>query len=79
MPDNYTHKYNAQKALEIAGYTPRNYEAFIWGANGPDILYSFKMYEAHRKDYMYNLAIKAGTPDDFAKTHFTLRIIEDSK
>ena len=30
-------------------------------------------------DYMYNLAIKAGTPKDFAKTHFTLRIIEDSK
>ena len=56
MPDNYTHKYNAQHALKIAGYTPRNYEAFIWGANGPDILYSFKMYEAHRKDYMYNLA-----------------------
>ena len=56
MPDNYTHKYNGQSALKIAAYTPRSYEAFIWGCNGPDILYCFKIYEAHRKDYMYNLA-----------------------
>lgn len=56
MPDNYTHKYNGQNALKIAQYTPRSYEAFIWGCNGPDILYSYKMYEAHRKDYMYSLA-----------------------
>lgn len=56
MPDNYTHKYNGRQALKLAGYTPRNYEAFIWGCNGPDPLYSFKMYEAHRKDHMYKLA-----------------------
>ncbi|MBE6887564.1 MAG: hypothetical protein E7484_03985 [Ruminococcaceae bacterium] len=58
MPDNYAHKYNGQQAMAIAQYTPRSYEAFIWGCNGPDPLYSFKMYEAHRKDHMYNLATR---------------------
>lgn len=61
MPDNYTHKYNAKCALKLAEYTPRNTEAFIWGSNGPDPLYCFKIYEAHRKDHMYQLANRMHT------------------
>ena len=29
-------------------------------------------------EYMYNLAIKKGVPEDFAKKHFTLRVIEET-
>ena len=53
MADNYTHQYNANNALAIAEYTPRNYNAFIIGANGPDPLFCYQMYNPFRK---YNLS-----------------------
>lgn len=49
MPDNYAHRCNGLKALEIARYTPRNPEAFILGCNGPDPLYAYQMYNPSRK------------------------------
>ena len=30
-------------------------------------------------DYMHNLAIKAGPPENFIKEHFALRVVEDCK
>lgn len=48
MADNYTHRYNARNALTIAEYTPRNMEAFILGANGPDPLFCYQMYNPFR-------------------------------
>ncbi|MBQ5783260.1 MAG: zinc dependent phospholipase C family protein [Oscillospiraceae bacterium] len=56
MPDNYAHKYNGQQALKLADYTPRNYEAFILGCNGPDPLYCYQMYETKRRHNLYDLA-----------------------
>ncbi|MEG2928522.1 MAG: zinc dependent phospholipase C family protein [Oscillospiraceae bacterium] len=51
MPDSYAHKYNGQNAMKIAGYTPRCYSAFILGCNGPDPLFSYKMYlPFHKSD-----------------------------
>ncbi len=49
MPDSYAHKYNGQCALKISNYTPRNYEAFILGCNGPDPLFFHRMYNPINK------------------------------
>ena len=53
MADNYTHQQNARNAMEIAQYTPRNTDSFIMGANGPDFLFCYQMYNPVRK---YNLS-----------------------
>lgn len=58
MPDNFAHQYNANRALETAGYTPRSYAAFIWGANGPDPLFCYKIYEHHIRHDLYGLAVR---------------------
>ncbi len=42
MADNYTHSYNAHEAIKIINYSPRNLNALIWGANGPDPLFGYK-------------------------------------
>ena len=61
MPDGYAHKYNAQQAMHIAGYKPRNYRAFILGCNGPDMLYFYQMYNPRRKISMKKLAMRMHT------------------
>ena len=53
MADNYTHQYNARNAMKIAGYVPRDMDSFIMGANGPDPLFCYQMYNPSRK---YNIA-----------------------
>lgn len=53
MAENYTHQYNARNAMKIAGYEPRNINSFILGANGPDPLFCYQMYNPMRK---YDLA-----------------------
>lgn len=53
MADNYAHQHNARNAMEIAGYVPRNINSFILGANGPDPLFCYQMYNPMRK---YNLS-----------------------
>ena len=55
MADNYTHQYNARNAMKIAGYTPRNTEAFIMGANGPDPLFCYQMYNPLRRYHLSKL------------------------
>ncbi len=55
MADNYTHQYNALNAMKIAGYTPRNHNAFIIGANGPDPLFCYQMYNPFRKHNLSRL------------------------
>lgn len=55
MADNYTHQYNAVNAMKIAGYTPRNYNAFIIGANGPDPLFCYQMYNPFRRHHLSKL------------------------
>ncbi len=55
MADNYTHQYNAVNAMKIAGYTPRNYNAFITGANGPDVFFCYQMYNPFRKHNLSEL------------------------
>ncbi len=42
MPDSYAHSHNALEALKISNYTPRNLNALIWGANGPDPFFAYK-------------------------------------
>ena len=49
MADNYTHQYNARNALKISGYVPRDINSFIMGANGPDPLFCYQMYNPSRK------------------------------
>lgn len=56
MADNYTHRHNAQNALKISGYTPRNTQAFIMGANGPDPLFYHQIYNPFRRYSLSNLA-----------------------
>ncbi len=56
MADNYTHRCNANNALKISGYNPRNINAFIWGANGPDPLFCYQMYNPLRKYHLSKLA-----------------------
>lgn len=56
MPDNFTHQFNARNALKIADYEPRNINAFIIGANGPDPLFCYKMYNPFRKYHLSGLA-----------------------
>ena len=53
MADNFAHQHNARNALKIAAYTPRDINSFIMGANGPDPLFCYQMYNPMRK---YNLA-----------------------
>jgi hypothetical protein len=53
MADNYAHQHNARNAMKIAGYVPRNLNSFIMGANGPDPLFCYQMYNPMRK---YDLA-----------------------
>lgn len=53
MADNYTHGYNARNAIKIAQYTPRDMSSFILGANGPDPLFCYQMYNPFRR---YNLS-----------------------
>ena len=49
MADNYTHQYSARNALQMIAYEPRNIDAFIMGANGPDPLFCYQMYNPFRK------------------------------
>ena len=56
MPDSYAHKYNAQSALNIANYRPRNHGAFILGCNGPDVFYYYRKYDPFRKQNMSSLS-----------------------
>lgn len=56
MPDSYAHKYNAQSALKIANYKPRNYQTFILGCNGPDVFYYYRKYDPFRKQNMAELS-----------------------
>ncbi len=58
MADNYTHQYNAYNAIDIAGYKPRSISCLIMGANGPDPLYCYQMYNPFRKYEMTPLADK---------------------
>lgn len=53
MADNYAHQHNARNAINIAGYQPRNINSFIMGANGPDPLFCYQMYNPMRR---YDLA-----------------------
>lgn len=53
MADNYAHQHNARNAMEIAGYVPRDIDSFIMGANGPDPLFCYQMYNPVRR---YNLS-----------------------
>ncbi len=55
MADNYAHQYNARNALKIAGYTPRNIDTFILGANGPDPLFCYQMYNPMRRYHISKL------------------------
>jgi len=55
MADNYTHQYNARNAMKIAGYTPRNTDSFIMGANGPDPLFCYQMYNPFRRYHLSKL------------------------
>ncbi len=55
MADNYTHWCNANNALKLSGYNPRNYDAFMWGANGPDPLFCYQMYNPFRKYHLSKL------------------------
>ena len=61
MPDGYAHKYNGQCALNIAGYTPRSYHAFVLGCSGPDLLYFYQMYNPFRKFSMADLGRRMHT------------------
>ncbi|MBQ9845530.1 MAG: zinc dependent phospholipase C family protein [Oscillospiraceae bacterium] len=56
MPDSYAHKYNAQCALKIANYKPRNYQTFILGCNGPDVFYYYRKYDPFRTQNMSTLS-----------------------
>ena len=56
MPDSYAHKYNAQSALNIANYEPRNYQAYILGCNGPDVFYYYRKYDPFRQQNMSSLS-----------------------
>ncbi|MEG1896003.1 MAG: zinc dependent phospholipase C family protein [Oscillospiraceae bacterium] len=58
MPDSYAHKFNGQNAMRIAQYTPRSYPAFILGCNGPDPLFSYKMYLPFHKKGLNTLGTK---------------------
>lgn len=74
MADNYTHRYNAHNAITLAGYTPRNEAAFILGANGPDPLFCYQMYNPFR---INNLSRLGGVMHNektalFLKNLFTL-------
>ena len=55
MADNYMHQHSARKALEITGYVPRNIDAFVMGANGPDPLFCYQMYNPFRKLHLSKL------------------------
>ncbi len=55
MADNYAHQLNARKAMKIAGYTPRCEAAFIMGANGPDPLFCYQMYNPMRRYHLSGL------------------------
>ncbi len=55
MADNYAHQYNARNALAISGYEPRNLNAFILGANGPDPLFCYQMYNPFRRYHLSRL------------------------
>ena len=61
MPDGYAHKYNGQCAMNIAGYKPRNYRAFILVCNGPDPLYFYQMYNPWRKISLTDLGKRMHT------------------
>lgn len=58
MPDSFAHKFNAQNALRIAGYKPRNYPAFILGCNGPDPLFNYRIYNPFSKSSIRQLGSK---------------------
>lgn len=55
MADNYAHQHNARNAIKIAGYTPRDMDSFIMGANGPDPLFCYQMYNPVRKHNLSRL------------------------
>ncbi len=55
MADNYAHQHNARNALKIADYTPRNLNTFILGANGPDPLFCYQMYNPMRRYHLSKL------------------------
>lgn len=55
MADNYTHRLNATNALMIAGYRPRYQNAFVMGANGPDLFFYHQMYNVFGKNKLYSL------------------------
>lgn len=61
MPDGYAHKYNGQSAMNIAGYKPRSWHAFMWGCNGPDPLYFYQMYNPFRKFSLSDLGRRMHT------------------
>lgn len=69
MADNYTHRYNARNAIKLAGYAPRSLNSFIMGANGPDPLFCYQMYNPMRK---YRLS-KLGSVMHNEKTGIFLR------
>ena len=58
MPDGYAHKYNAQRAMKLAGYKPRNYRTFILGCNGPDPFFFYQMYKSGRNKSVNNIGIR---------------------
>ncbi len=58
MADNYAHQHNARNAMKIAGYVPRDINSFIMGANGPDPLLCYQMYNPSRKYRLSDLGHK---------------------
>ncbi len=56
MADNYVHAHNAINAMKLINYTPRDYSALIWGANGPDPFSAYRTYSLSKKYDMVTLA-----------------------
>ncbi len=54
MPDSYAHSHNALEAIKLINYTPRNLNALIWGANGPDPLFAYKALSGSTSTYDFN-------------------------
>lgn len=55
MAESFTHRTNAQNALVLCGYTPRVMSCYIMGANGPDPMLYYQLYNPFKKHDMNRL------------------------
>lgn len=48
MPESYTHLRIARRALQLAGLEAADPAAFLWGSNGPDTLFCYRVWRSKK-------------------------------